>query len=63
MSRDDVAAVRSFLARRDGFSPEARRTLAAQLHAALLPRVGGADEPDPERFLERLGLDRVVRLR
>lgn len=54
VTRDDVAAVRSFLARRASFSPDARRRLAAQLHAALAPRVGGADEPDPERFLERL---------
>jgi uncharacterized RDD family membrane protein YckC len=54
ISRDDLAAVRSFLARRDAFDPDARRTLATQLHAALSPRVGGADESDPERFLERL---------
>ena len=54
VTRDDVAAVHSFLARREAFSPDARRRLAAQLHAALTPRVGGADEPDPERFLERL---------
>ena len=54
VSRDDVAAVNSFLASRHSFEPEARRTLATQLHAALAPRVGGADETDPERFLERL---------
>jgi len=54
IGRDELAAVRSFLARRASFDPDARRTLASQLHAALAPRVGGADEDDPERFLERL---------
>jgi len=51
---EDVATVRAFLERRDGLAPEARTRLAAQLDGALRPRVGGADEPDPERFLEIL---------
>ena len=51
---EDLATVRAFLERRDGLAPEARRRLAAQLDGALRPRVGGADEPDPERFLEIL---------
>jgi uncharacterized RDD family membrane protein YckC len=51
---EDLATVRAFLERRAGLAPEARRRLAAQLDRALRPRVGGADEPDPERFLEIL---------
>jgi uncharacterized RDD family membrane protein YckC len=51
---EDLATVRTFLERRDGLAPGARRRLAAQLDGALRPRVGGADEPDPERFLEIL---------
>ena len=50
----DLATVRAFLERRDGLAPEARTRLAQQLDGALRPRVGGADEPDPERFLEIL---------
>jgi uncharacterized RDD family membrane protein YckC len=51
---EDVATVRAFLERRDGLARDARARLAAQLDRALRPRVGGADEPDPERFLEIL---------
>ncbi|HWC26984.1 MAG TPA: RDD family protein [Solirubrobacteraceae bacterium] len=51
---DDVAAVRSFLERRHELATEPRARLAAQLDGALRPRVGGADESDPERFLEIL---------
>lgn len=51
---EDLATVRAFLERRDGLAPEARTRLAVQLDGALRPRVGGADEPDPERFLEIL---------
>jgi uncharacterized RDD family membrane protein YckC len=51
---EDLATVRAFLERRPGLAPDARRRLAAQLDEALRPRVGGADEPDPERFLEIL---------
>jgi uncharacterized RDD family membrane protein YckC len=50
----DVATVRAFLERRNGLAADARARLAAQLDSALRPRVGGADEPDPERFLEIL---------
>ncbi len=56
-----LAAVRSFLARRDSFDAEARRRLATQLHAALAPKVGGADERDPERFLETLAAAKAAR--
>ena len=51
---EDLATVRAFLERRDGLARDARMRLAAQLDRALRPRVGGADEPDPERFLEIL---------
>ncbi len=50
----DLATVRAFLERRDGLAGDARARLAAQLDGALRPRVGGADESDPERFLEIL---------
>ncbi|HEV2787442.1 MAG TPA: hypothetical protein VGV67_13680 [Solirubrobacteraceae bacterium] len=46
--------MRAFLERRNGLAREARARLAAQLDGALRPRVGGADESDPERFLEIL---------
>lgn len=50
----DVATVRAFLERRSGLPAPARARLAAQLDAGLRPLVGGADERDPERFLEIL---------
>lgn len=51
---DDIATVRAFLERRHGLDAAARARLAAQLDGALRPSVGGADEHDPERFLEIL---------
>ena len=51
---EDIATVRAFLERRAGLTGAARARLAAQLDGALRPRVGGADEADPERFLEIL---------
>jgi uncharacterized RDD family membrane protein YckC len=51
---DDLATVRAFLERRHGLEARARARLAAQLESALRPNVGGADEDDPERFLEIL---------
>lgn len=51
---EEVATVRAFLERRDGLARDARTRLAAQLDGALRPLVGGADERDPERFLEIL---------
>ena len=55
VSSEDVAAVRSFLERRDGLRGESRNALAAELASRLRPRVGGAP-PDvvDERFLELL---------
>jgi uncharacterized RDD family membrane protein YckC len=51
---EDIATVRAFLERRAGLTDAARFRLAKQLDGALRPCVGGADEPDPERFLEIL---------
>lgn len=51
---DDLSTVRSFLERREQLTSAARERVAAQLADALRPRVGGSDEPDPERFLENL---------
>jgi uncharacterized RDD family membrane protein YckC len=51
---EDIATVRAFLERRDGLAVDARARLAAQLDVALRPSVGGAEERDPERFLEIL---------
>lgn len=51
---DDVATVRAFLERRSALPVATRARLAGQLDAGLRPLVGGADERDPERFLEIL---------
>jgi uncharacterized RDD family membrane protein YckC len=54
VATEDVATVRAFLERRSSLAVDARARLAAQLDGALRPLVGGADERDPERFLEIL---------
>lgn len=51
---DELATVRAFLERRDSLTGDARARLAVRLDGALRPRVAGADEADPERFLEIL---------
>lgn len=51
---DEVATVRAFLERREGLTKDARIRVATRLASALRPRVAGADEWDPERFLEIL---------
>jgi uncharacterized RDD family membrane protein YckC len=61
VTRDDVAAVGSFLARRETFDPQARQRLAARLHEALAPKVGGADVHEPEAFLEALAAAKATR--
>lgn len=48
----EVGAARDFLARRSSLPPAPRARIAARLAGQLRPRVGGADEPDDERFLE-----------
>jgi uncharacterized RDD family membrane protein YckC len=56
----ELAAVRSFLARRHELSADARVQLAAELASKLRPRIGGAtaDAPD-EVFLERIAVTRM----
>ncbi|HEV2770499.1 MAG TPA: RDD family protein [Solirubrobacteraceae bacterium] len=58
---EQLAMVRSFLARREGLEAAARVRLAQRLADAMRPRVGGADEPDDERFLERLEREKAAR--
>lgn len=61
---DDVelAAVRSFLARRHGLTDDARAHLARELTARLRPKVGGGVDVDaPELFLERLVASKLGR--
>jgi len=61
---DDVelAAVRSFLARRHGLTDDARAHLARELTARLQPKVGGGVDADsPELFLERLVAAKLAR--
>jgi uncharacterized RDD family membrane protein YckC len=55
VGREELAAVRSFLARRDELDSSVRVRLASQLAAALRPRVGGATTGLPnERLLEHV---------
>jgi len=58
---EQLAMVRSFLARREGLDASARARLAQRLAEALRPRVGGADESDPERFLEGIEHGKAAR--
>jgi uncharacterized RDD family membrane protein YckC len=52
---EELAAVRSFIARRHDFTPDARAALAERLATALQARVAGARPGmPPERFLEEL---------
>jgi uncharacterized RDD family membrane protein YckC len=55
VSADEIAAVRSFLARKGSLTTNARRQLASELAARLRPKVGGGVASEsPELFLERL---------
>ena len=55
VSGDDLATVRSFLARREELEPNARMHLAHQLFVRLRPKVhGGPEDVPPEPFLEWL---------
>jgi uncharacterized RDD family membrane protein YckC len=59
---DELVAVRSFLARRDALTWDARQQLAGELAARLRPKVGGATAADaPELFLERLAAAKAAR--
>lgn len=52
VTAEDVAALVSFLERRDQLAPEVRDRIARRLADAVRPRVGGSDETYVERFLE-----------
>jgi len=54
VTADDVATLRSFLERRFTIEPAARSRLAAQLAAALRPKVVGGQHLEPEAFLEHI---------
>ena len=59
---DELTAVRSFLARRDALTSNARAQLAAELAGRLRPKVGGGVADDaPELFLERLAAAKAER--
>jgi uncharacterized RDD family membrane protein YckC len=58
----EVTAVRSFLARREALTWDARQQLAAELAARLRPKVGGdTGGESPELFLERLAASKAER--
>ena len=62
VSADELAAVRSFLARRYELTAEARYRLAADLAGALRPKVVGAPENlGSEAFLEKLAVAKLPR--
>ncbi len=55
VTADELAAVRSFLARRADLAPEHRADLAQSLSFQLLPKVAGVPlDGGPEAFLERV---------
>ena len=59
---EEVATVRSFLARRWDLTPSARIHLANELAARLRPKVAGADPGlPPEEFLEKLAAAKSMR--
>lgn len=62
VTAEEVAAVRSFLVRRDQLEPSRRADLAQTLAFQLLPKVAGVPlEGGPERFLERVVAARTTR--
>jgi uncharacterized RDD family membrane protein YckC len=62
VSAQDIATVRSFLARRAELDPAAAGTLASELATRLRPRVAGAPDAIPaERFLELLSAAKAAR--
>ena len=58
VTADDLVVVRAFLARRPSLTAPARAALAADLAARLRPKVAGAPDLEPERFLEALSAAR-----
>jgi uncharacterized RDD family membrane protein YckC len=62
VSDQELALVRTFLANRSGYTPEARGRLALQLADRLWPLVSGpVAPPHPEQFLEAVLLVKSVR--
>jgi hypothetical protein len=62
VTADELATVRSFLARRSELTWEARHRLAADLAGALRSKVVGAPENlGSEAFLEKLAAARLPR--
>ena len=61
VSDEDLAALRAFLERRTTLDGAARARIARRLEAALRERVGGATEPDTERFLEGVAAAKLAR--
>jgi uncharacterized RDD family membrane protein YckC len=60
---DDLSIIRSFLARRDDFVPDARARLASELAAQYRQKVsGGTSGLPPEEFLEQLMTIKMSRL-
>jgi hypothetical protein len=60
---EELAAVRSFLARRDSLDRDARNQLAQTLAERLRPKVPGVPaDVRGERFLEALVADRASRV-
>jgi hypothetical protein len=55
ITASELAAVREFLARREGLTPAARDRVAAQLADRLAPKIGGTGElPSAEAMLEAI---------
>jgi uncharacterized RDD family membrane protein YckC len=62
VTREELSAVRRFLERREGLTPEARRHLATTLARQLRPKVAGApDTRSDERFLEEVAAVKAAR--
>ena len=62
MTVEELAAIRSFLARRGEIERTARHELAATLEARLRPKVAGVpDDVSGERFLEALAAVKSAR--
>lgn len=62
VTADEVAALRSFLGRRDSLDPRSRADLAQTLSFQILPKVAGVPlEGGPEVFLERVVAAKTVR--
>ena len=62
VTAEDLAAIRSFLARREDFTPESRRGLARELAGRLAPKVAGPRPGTPaEALLEGIAAVKSAR--